>query len=197
VNSLQIIDTLLKENNGVLQTSDAVSAGLSRTVIGLLVKSGKLERIAQGQYIRPNEMPDELLLLQLRSSKIVFSHETALFLHDLAERTPSSHSLTIPSNHKLSPVLSEGCKIYYVKPELHSLGLCSIKSKMGNDVIAYDAERTICDILRSRNRIDGQTLATAMRSYSVRKHQDWSKLREFAESFSVTRLLRQYLEVLT
>ena len=197
MNSLQVIDTLLNENNGVLRTADAVDAGLSRTILGLLVKKGKLERIAQGQYIRPNDMPDELLLLQRRSGKIVFSHETALFLHDMAERTPLSHSLTIPSNYKLSPALSVGCKIYYVKPELHRLGLCAVKSKMGNDVIAYDAERTICDILRSRNRIDGQTLATAMKSYSIRKNKDWIKLSEYADAFHVTKLLRQYLEVLT
>ena len=197
MNALKIIDTIIKKNNGVLRTADAVNAGISRTTLGVLTKNGRLERIAQGQYILPDDMPDELFLLQQRSSKIVFSHETALFLHDMAERTPLSHSLTVPSNFKLSPTLSEGCKTYYVKPEFHSLGLCSVKSKMGNDVTAYDAERTICDILRSRSRVDGQILAVAMKNYAVRKNQDWNKLREYADLFRVTKLLRQYLEVLT
>ena len=197
VSASKIIDTLIKENNGVLRTVDAVNAGLSRTTLGLLTKTGRLERIAQGLYIRPDDMPDELFMLQQRSKKVVFSHETALFLHDMAERTPLGHSLTVPSSYKLSRALSEGCKIYYIKAELHSLGLCSVKSKMGNEVTAYNAERTICDILRSRSRIDGQTLAAAMKSYSVRKNQDWNKLREYADLFRVTKLLRQYLEVLT
>jgi predicted transcriptional regulator of viral defense system len=197
VNTLKIIYTLIKENNGVLRAADAVNAGISRTTLGVLTKNGRLERIAQGQYISPDDMPDELFLLQQRSEKIVFSHETALFLHDMAERTPLRYSLTVPSSYKLSPALSEGCKIYYLKPELHSLGLCSVKSKMGNDVTAYDAERTICDILRSRSRIDGQILVAAMKNYTVRKSQDWNKLREYADLFRVTKLLRQYLEVLT
>jgi hypothetical protein len=68
---------------------------------------------------------------------------------------------------------------------------------MGNDVTAYDAERTICDILRSRSRIDGQILAAAMKNYTVRKNQDWNNLREYADLFRVAKLLRQYLEVLT
>jgi predicted transcriptional regulator of viral defense system len=89
-----------------------------------LIKKGKLERIAHGQYMLPDDIVDELLLLQQRSRFIVFSHETALFLHDMAERTPFRHSLTIPSNKKLSPILSKGYKIYYVKPELYELGLC-------------------------------------------------------------------------
>ena len=191
------IDMLLKTHNGIIRTSNAVNAGISRTTLGALVKCGKLERIAHGQYIQPDNMADELYILQQRSGKIVFSHETALFLHDMAERTPLLHSLTIPSNIKLSPTLSDGCKIYYVKPELYGLGRCTIKTKMGNEVIAYDAERTVCDILRSRNRIDSQTFAEAMKSYAARKGQNWNRLREYAEAFRVTKLLRQYLEVLT
>ena len=191
------IDMLLKNHNGMIRTSNAVSAGISRTTLGALVKSGRLERIAHGQYIRPDNIADELYVLQQRSDKIVFSHETALFLHDMAERTPLMHSLTIPSSNKLSPTLSDGCKIYYVKPELYGLGRCTIKSKMGNEVVAYDMERTICDILRSRSRIDGQTFAEAIKSYATRKDQNWNRLREYAEAFRVTKLLRQYLEVLT
>ena len=196
MSTMQIIEKLLNENNGVLRTADAALAGISRTTLSALVKNGTLERIAQGQYIHPADMPDELYLLQQRSGKIIFSHETALFLHDMAERTPLRHALTIPSSGKLSPTLSGGCKVYYVKPELHRLGKCIVTTKMGHRVVAYDVERTVCDILRSRNRIDGQILAEAMKSFASRKDQNWSKLREYAEAFRVTKLLRQYLEVL-
>ena len=188
---------LMNEKKGIIQTSEAVQEGISRTTLVTLVKNGKLERIAHGQYIHPDNTVDYLYLLQKRSAKIVFSHETALFLHDMAERTPFQHSITIPSNSKLSPVLSVGCKVYYLKPELYTLGRCSVKSKMGHEVITYDAERTICDILRSRNRIDSQTFAEAMKAYASRKDQNWNKLSEYAQSFRVTKLLRQYLEVLT
>ena len=191
-----IIEKLLEENNGLIKTADAVRAGISRPSIGLLVRNGELERISYGHYIEADTLPDELYLLQQRSQKIVFSHETALFLHDMAERTPLQHSLTIPSSSKLSPALSKGCKVYYVKPELHGLGLCSVMSKMGQTVIAYNVERTVCDILRSRNRIGAQIFAEAVKSYAARKDKDWGKLREYAEAFRVTKLLRQYLEVL-
>ena len=194
--SITIIKKLIDDNNGILRTEEAGRAGISRTTLGLLVKKGIIERIAHGQYINPNDLPDELFLLQLRSEKIVFSHETALYLHDMAERTPNKHSLTIPSECKLSSVISEQCKIYYVKSEYHSLGKCPVVSKMGNELIAYDAERTVCDILRSRNRIDSQTFAAAIRNYIERNNQDWKKLSYYAECFCITKLLRQYLEVL-
>jgi predicted transcriptional regulator of viral defense system len=197
MDTLILIDELLNGNSGIIRTADAVNAGISRTALGTLVKNGKLERIAHGQYIRPDNMADELYMLQQRSGKIIYSHETALFLHDLAERTPFQHSLTIPSSSKLSPTLSEGCKVYYVKSELYGLGRCTVMSKMGNEVVAYDVERTICDILRSRSRIDSQAFAEAMKSYAIRKNQNWNRLRDYAEAFRVTKPLRQYLEVLT
>jgi len=196
VNTSIIINKLLSNNKGIIRTADVVQAGISRTTLVSLVKNGKLERIAHGQYICPDNMVDELYMLQQRSKKIIFSHETALFLHDMAERTPFLHSLTITNRDKLSPVLSDGCKVYYVKPELYELGRCILISKMGNEVIAYDAERTVCDILRSRSRIDSQTFAEAMKSYAARKGQNWNSLRDYAEAFRVTNLLRQYLEVL-
>jgi len=190
------INSLLNEKNGLIRTADAVNAGISRATLSQLAKDGKIERIAHGQYIQPDDLPDELYLMQQRSKKIVFSHETALFLHDMADRTPNQHALTIPSDSKLSPSLSSGIKIYYVKPGLHDMGICELPSKMGSEVTVYNAERTICDILRSRNRVDSQTVAAAMKNYASRKGQDWSLLSKYAEIFRITKLLRQYLEVL-
>lgn len=37
---------------------------------------------------------------------------------------------------------------------------------MGNIVHCYDTERTICDILRSRNRIDEETVISAVKNYA-------------------------------
>ena len=192
-----VIEKIFNERGSVITTADAVRAGLSRMTISQFVKDGKLERVAHGRYTRPETFADELYLLQQQSEKIIFSHETALFLHDMAERTPMKHSLTIPSNCKLSPTLADGCKVYYVKSELHSVGTCYLPSKMGNEVITYNMERTICDILRSRSRIDSQTFAAAINNYTSGKGQDWKLLIEYAELFRVTKLLRQYLEVLS
>ena len=84
-----------------------------------------------------------------------------------------------------------------MKPELYELGQCTVQSKMGNTVLAYDPERTICDILRSRNRIDNQVFKEALKSYFKRRDQDWRKLAHYTEAFRITKLLHQYLEILT
>jgi len=180
----------------LLSTSDALDAGISKTTLSHLVKEGRLERFAHGQYVLPDRLPDELHILQQRISRMVYSHETALFLHDMSERTPPRQSVTIPSNMKLPKTFAGDYKVYYVKPDLFELGMTSLSSKMGHMVIAYDAERTICDVLRSRSRVDSQTIAAAMKNYALRKGKDLNRLGQYAAAFRVTRLLRQYLEVL-
>ena len=191
---MQILARL--SQHGFIHTAEAEAAGVSRAMLSKLVRSGKLERIAHGQYILPDVMPDELLLLQQRVAGVIYSHETALFLHNMAERTPLQHSVTIASGKKLSPAASEGVKVYRIKPELHELGVTVLPTKMGNEVHVYDLERTICDVLRSRNRMDDQVVVAAMKAYAVHKGQDMNRLRQYAQAFHLTKKLRQYLEVL-
>ena len=62
--------------------------------------------------------------------------------------------------------MQEECICYYIKPELHRLGVVSLKTTFGNDVRSYNAERTICDILRSRNKMDEETIISAVKNYA-------------------------------
>jgi hypothetical protein len=127
---------------------------------------------------------------------LIYSHETALFLLDMAERTPAVHSITIPSTAKLSATFPVKLKVYYVKPELHNLGIIELPSKQGHKVRAYGAERTVCDVIRSRNRMDDQTVVTAVKNYVNRSDNDLGKLAQYAAAFHITKVLRGYLEVL-
>ena len=86
-----------------------VALGFSRALLTKYVKEGLLERGRQGVYILPGCVHDDMYTLMLRSEKIVFSHDTALFLNGLSERTPFEHSVTIPSNSVLSDTLMEEC----------------------------------------------------------------------------------------
>jgi predicted transcriptional regulator of viral defense system len=159
-------------------------------------RKGVVLRVARGQYILPDDLPDELFLWQQRMPLLIYSHETALFLHGMAERAPKRHSITIPSNTRLSATFPGDVKVYMIKPELFETGLVSLPTKMGHSVRSYDVERTVCDILRSRSRIDSQTVIAAVRNYANRGDKDMSKLGEYASAFRLTKILRHYLEVL-
>jgi hypothetical protein len=144
----------------------------------------------------PDVLPDELYLWQQRAAMLVYSHETALFLLGMAERVPGRQSATLPSDARLSQTFPGDLKLYFVKPELFGIGVSRLPTKMGHTVRAYNAERTLCDVLRSRSRMDDQTVAFALKCYVARNEKDLNLLGEYAALFHVTKALRAYLEVL-
>lgn len=192
----QVIMKEIKQNNNMITTAQVEALGFSRALLSKYVKEGLLERGRQGIYILPDSVHDDMYTLILRSEKIIFSHDTALFLNGLSERTPFEHSVTIPSDSVLSNTLMDECNCYYIKPELYMLGLVWKKTTFGNEVRCYDVERTICDLLRSRNRMDEETVIGAMKNYAVYKNKDLNRLAAYAEKFRVNKVLKQYMEVL-
>ena len=190
-----ILETI-KNNNNMITTAQAVELGFTRSLLSWYVKKGVLERGRRGVYILSDSIHDDMYTLMLRSDKIIFSHDTALFLNGLSERTPFIHSVTIPSNTKLSNLLREECVCYYIKPELHQVGVIKKKNTLGNEVRCYNAERTICDLLRSRNRLDQETVISAIKNYVVSPDKDLNLLAVYASQFGVDKILKRYMEVL-
>ena len=141
-------------------------------------------------------MQDELLSISKRSDKIIFSHETALFLHGISDRTPFEHTVTAPSGCIPSAAIKSECKVYYIKPELFELGKTTLITPAGNEVQAYDLERTICDVIRSRNKLGTETFLAALKMYAASPKKNLNKLNTYAKQMRVEKVLRQYLEVL-
>lgn len=186
----------MKKNNNVITTSQVLQLGYSKALLTKYVKAGLLERSRHGVYSLPDAVNDDMYALMLRSSKIIFSHDTALFLNGLSERTPFRHTVTIPSDSALPASIKGECNCFYIKPELHRLGMIEKKTTFGNNVRCYNMERTICDFLRSRNRCDEETLISAVKNYAVSKDKNLSVLSEYAKRLRVEKSLKHYLEVL-
>ncbi len=191
-----IIMEALAKNNNIVTTSQVLSLGFSKQTLNKYVKEGLLERIRQGVYILPNEVHDDMYTLMLRSESIVFSHESALFLHGLSDRTPFMHTITMPSNKAVPGSIKNECVCFYVKPSWHELGIVKIPTTFGNSVRCYDIERTICDFLRTRSRCDEETVISAIKNYATYDKKDLNRLASYAKQFKVYREVRKYMEVL-
>ena len=188
--------TIAKLHGGIIETKVAAEHGISKALLYKLCKEDRIHRIVKGQYILPDDMQDELLAISNRSGKLIFSHETALYLNGISDRTPFEHTVTAPSGCIPSAAIKSECKVYYIKPELFELGRTTLKTPAGNDVPAYDLERTICDVIRSRNKLGTETFLAALKLYAANPKKDLNKLNSYAKKLRVSKVLRQYLEVL-
>lgn len=193
---IQEMKKIAKENGGIIDNKNAASAGISRAMLSKLCKENKIQRLMRGQYIFADDIQDELLSIELRSNQLIFSHETALFLHGISDRMPFEHSVTAPSDKVPSKAIQQDCKIYYIKPELFELGKMKLTTQFGNEVTGYDLERTICDVIRSRNKVGSETFLAALKMYAADSRKDLNKLNSYAKKMKIAGIVRKYMEVL-
>ena len=190
------LQTILKENGGFISVAQGRKAGLSHTSILRAANAGLIERVAHGVYGAADEFDDVLYANQLRRPKAVYSHGTALYLHDLTDRDPISLSVTVPTGYNTKQLISEGMKVFSVKKELYGIGIAKELTKYMHPVMTYNIERTICDCVRSRSRMEAEAVIEAVKRYARRPDRDVHSLMKMAALFGVEKILRGYLEVL-
>jgi predicted transcriptional regulator of viral defense system len=190
------IRELLKDQNGTLLTSDLFKHGIPRTYLSILEKNGEIQRIYRGVYSSSNLMADEMVGVQARYKGAVFSHETAAYLLGLSDRTPLFYSVTVPAGYNATSLKANGLKVYYVKRGLYLLGSIAVKSPHGNNIKTFSLERTICDLLRSRNRMDVQQINESLKRYVINKERNIDLLNTYARQFGIQRIVRETIEVL-
>lgn len=187
---------MAKENNGIVTTAMVVEAGISRGNIKYLVDKGMLEKSTRGVYILPEVWDDEIFNLQSRFKRGIYSHETALFLWDLTDRTPNRYHMTFPANYNLTKPKEESIQCVQCNARLYDLGVAEAVTPGGNAVRAYRVERTLCDILRPHSHADIQMVTEAFKRYAARRDKNIPVLSEYAKTLKVEKKLRAYLEVL-
>lgn len=192
----EAIISMANENNGTVTTAMVVAAGFSRGNIKYLVDKGMIEKSARGVYILPEVWDDEIFNLQNRFKRGIYSHETALFLWDLTDRTPNRYYMTFPANYNLTKPKKENIRCVQCKKALYDFGIAEVNTSAGNLVRAYSIERTLCDILRPHSRMDIQIITEAFKRYTARSNKNIPALSEYAKILKVETKLRSYLEVL-
>lgn len=196
MNSFENVSYVMEQHRGYLSSKDARSFGIDNKTLQRMASSGKIERVAHGLYVDSEVFPDPFFVAQYRCPKGVFSHETALFLHDLSDRNPLRLMMTIPSGWNSKLLSDKNMMFFYSEPERMNLGISEVETPSGAMVIAYDIERTLCDCLRSIEKLDRDLVITAIKQYVRRNIRDNAKLLEYATVFKVRDVVYRYLEVL-
>lgn len=196
MDNIEKIKKLLKRKNGIITTREVENIGINSRVLTRMIEKGIIERVARGIYISANTLEDKYFITQAICKKGIFSHETALYFHDLCDRTPIKYQLTIPSYYNNVLIKDKDYQFFYLRDELYEIGITEMKTPYGNKVKIYDLERTICDIIRNKKKIEIALFTDAMKRYAERKDRNSIKLHKYAKLFNIEDEVRKYLEVL-
>lgn len=194
----KVVYELLKQYNGTLAMKDAKKAGVSPVTIKRMVDRGELDREYPGFFTLPGQFADELLIAQKKYERGIISHITALDLYDLTDMIPRKIDMTVPYGYHVSEKgLTEfAVDLHFTKPEYYSIGRTEVKSRYGNTLVAYDVERTICDIWNPWYKVTDEIRIKAIKYYMDSKVRDLSKLRMYQRILPVDKEMRSYIMAL-
>ena len=187
------IKELVEKNNGILTTKMLEDNKIHRQYLKNLVDEGYLVKVSRGLYVTPDKDVNEYYIMGEQYKSGIFSHNTALYFYNLTDRTPFELDMTFANNIRVS---NEMINAHYINKERLEIGLTTKELEDGTTIRLYNMERTICDIIRDRNKIDSQIFNTALKEYMKRKDKDLNLLYEYAKIFKISKILKMYLEVL-
>ena len=92
--------------------------------------------------------------------------------------------------------LKDNINFKYVNKELFEIGKVEQLSPFGRMLLAYDKERTVLDIIRDKDRIEGQIFRETIRTYFLNTDINMLKLSQYAVLMNMEDELRQYTEIM-
>jgi predicted transcriptional regulator of viral defense system len=187
---------ILDENKGFITSAQVTAAGLQRRALRELADANRICRVERGVYALPETWEDDMYFLQYRYVKGVYSNATALYLHGLSDRTPRAYTLTFPHGYNAAGLRKRDVNVKYATPDIYGMGVTEKPSPSGNPLRVYDAERTLCDIVKGNNGFDIQLVNQAMKGYAESKGKDIAKLISYAERLRVKPKILRYMEIL-
>ena len=119
----------------------------------------------------------------------------ALYFYGMTEEFPYSYTVTVPKSYHVDTVNGR-CNVFYVDDDIYNLGICEVETPSRNKVRAYDLERCICDIIRSKSRLDQEQVKKTIKQYMRSKDKDLNKLSKYSQIMGIHKQVMEMVGML-
>lgn len=188
---------LFEDYGNIMRTSELREAGYYYKKIQKLLDSGQIEQVRRGyyQYVSDSTFSDIPVITRLFPDGVLCM-ESALDYYGYTDRNPSAWHLAVESNSTRTRFYIEYpiIKPHFIKGDRYPLGIDKGKID-GFEVKVYDRERTICDLLLHRNKIDGEVFNAAIQRYIRDPEKMEARLMRYAKQLHVEKKVREVLGV--
>ncbi len=180
------IKQIMNTNNGMLSTRMIEPLNISRQYLSIMENNNDIEKVSRGIYLSPSAFEDSYFSFQQKYKKAIFSHMNALYFYGMTEEFPYNYTVTVPQNYHVDTV-NEKCNVFYVSDDIYELGVVEIETPNRNKVRAYNKERCICDIIRSKRRMDSEQVKKTIKQYMQSRDKDIAKLSEYSKKMGINK----------
>ena len=194
---IEEIRQMFESSGGLLRTKELYAGKVFYDDIQQLIKDSLVEKIRYGYYQWIDEdNPSEARLINQLFPDGILNMDTALFYYGYSDRTPLAWHLAVSKDSGKSRFKMDYpfVRPYFIEPALLDLGLTSGEID-GNKMRIYDKERTICDCLRYRNKMDREIFVKAIQGYVNDPSKNIPRIMQYARKLRVTDTVKNLVGV--
>ena len=188
------LEKYLKENYGYIKTQDLTKMGFNNYTINNLVKNKILRKVAYGLYIDYSLEEDELYIYQLKYPLIVYSYNTAFYLHKISEKVPHIYDVTVPRGKRINDKYN--FYVHQIVDDMYQIGITEVLSPLGNPLKVYNLERCICDIIKNSSQIESELLNKIVTQCFKENKIDVDLLLEYSKRFNIYKEMKTLIGVM-
>ena len=178
------IKQIMYANNGMLSTRMIEPLNISRQYLSIMENNNTIEKISRGIYLSPSAFEDSYFSFQQKYKKAIFSHMNALYFYGMTEEFPYNYTVTVPQSYHVDTV-NKKCNVFYVSDDIYEMGITEVETPNGNKVRVYDKERCICDIIKSKGRMDPEQVKKSIKQYTQSRDKYMAKLSEYSKKMKI------------
>lgn len=157
-------------------------------------KQGELIQIRRGIYATLEQLSGNMIDIDIIVKGGILCLWSAWSIHKLTTSMPQAFHIAVPRGRKVTIPAFPQIEIHHYTDKILNVGV--MKTTIDGYIInVYDAERSVCDAVKFRNKIGIDVCAEIIGNYLERPERNISKLMDYAKLLRVNTTLEKYLEV--
>ena len=158
-------------------------------------KSGKLVRVRKGIYALPYAFMDAMIDVESVVPGGVVCLYNAWAFYGLTMQNPPTFCIAVDAKRKIVFAQKQMITLYYWNEQSLTLGVEEVEYS-SHKVRMTNAERSVCDAVRYRNKIGEDLCLEVIRTYLKRPDRKIGLMMEYAKALRVAKILGNYLNIL-
>jgi predicted transcriptional regulator of viral defense system len=188
----RVLINIFNANSGFLKASD-ISSRTEWRILNKMLDDHTATKVKRGLY-KLNDFHEDIQQIEIAKSipAAVFCLFTTWHYYELSTYIPFEFHIAVPQNRKVKTSDYPPVKVYYLSEKFYEMGINEI-TMTGEKIKIYDLEKSVCDVVRFRNKVGLDIVVEVLKSYSKRMDKDLNKLSNYARTLRVEKILTNML----
>ena len=180
--------------NGILTLKDIDEDG-RYYFVRKAMDAGNVVRLKNGVYATEDGLANTMVDVERIVPGGVLCLYSAWEHYDLTTQIPGSIYVAVEKHRKVVVPVFPPITLCYWEQKYYEMGVMEA-DVAGHKLRIYDIERSVCDVVRFRNKVGMDVMTEVLRAYLSRKDRNIARLMEYAGKMRIGTIMAQYLNVM-